>query len=342
MARQTDAAELTSAWRALADSRDQVQGWNTIPVATDLRVNVRAGRHFPGNEEALLVGFKTVHLSGSTKLPEGRGFNVSLVEIADGGNGLTWISLSRVVAGTFEMFSAMSVDILNSLASLGATAEDLFLDVFLARIAAWQYFMERGGISVLGAEAEIGLFGELVLLNALLDRAVDQVSVVDSWRGPLGSIRDFELADISIEVKATTSRSGFPAVISSLEQLDDAVGRRIYLAAIRLGSIPSGSTLPELISRTRARLDGPSLGRFEALILRAGYLHSLAERYDKRMQVSECMLLAVSQGFPRLTRSQLPPAILHGRYVVDLDLVTAGRSKIEDILPGKEISRGTS
>jgi hypothetical protein len=340
MARLTDAAELTSAWRALADSAEQVAGWNTIPVATDLRVSVRAGRHFPGNEEALLVGFKAVDLSVSTKLPGGRGFHVSFIDLVEGGNDLTWISLSRLTEGTFDLFCAMSVDILNSLASLGLTAEDQLIDSFLGRIAAWQYFMERGGITVLDAESEIGLFGELVLLNAMLDQGVDQIAGVDSWRGPLGSIRDFEFADISIEVKATTSSSGFPAVISSFEQLDDAIGRRIYLAAIRLGSTASGVTLPELILRTSTRLAGPTRGRFESLILRAGYLQSLAERYDRRMQVSECVLLAVRQEFPRLIRSQLPPAILRGRYVVDLDMVAADRMSIEAVLARREVSRG--
>jgi hypothetical protein len=322
LARLTDIAELAAAWRALGDTEDRADGWSTIVVASDLPIRVRAGRHFPGNEEALLVGFGANDLASSTKLPEGRGFSVSLVTLPEGGDGISWVSLSRLGAGTLEMFSAMSVDILNSLASLPHTSEGQLIHSFLARIATWQYFMERSSTSILDVEAEIGLFGELALLNALLDHGIEQNSAVDSWRGPLGSIRDFELANISIEVKATISRSTFPAVISSFEQLDDSIGRHLFLAAIRLESGPSGSTLPELILRTAARLNQSALERFQALVLRAGFLAALSDQYERRIKTLECTLLPVTSEFPRLIRSHLPPAILHGRYVVDLDLVT--------------------
>ena len=54
MALLTDREALLAAWRALADTTSQ-SGWRFIPIATHACCQLRAGRHFPGNEEALLA-----------------------------------------------------------------------------------------------------------------------------------------------------------------------------------------------------------------------------------------------------------------------------------------------
>jgi hypothetical protein len=343
MARQTDVGELAAAWRALIDSSRNTEGWSTIQVASDLHLRVRAGRHFPGNEEALLVGFRASHLPVGIKLPEGRGFGVSLVHLGEITDGLAWISLSRRGLGTIEMFSAMSADILNSIAALSNADEAAVVQKFLARIAAWQYFMERGKSPVLDQEAEIGLVGEVLLLNRLLDCGITPKVATDSWRGPLGAVRDFELGRNSIEVKATISPSDFPAAISSFGQLDDDIGRNVFLAAIRLTVQPSGATLPELITSTEDRLqsDHSATDRFQQLILRAGFLSEHAGRYNMRTFLAALELMHVTDEFPRLIKSKLPAPILTGSYVLDLNQVRASRSRLEDILQATETDNGT-
>ena len=334
MVLQTDAEELSAAWRALTGEDHDTDGWRTIPVAADLPVRVRAGRHFPGNTEALLVGFSSAQLRSATRLPEGRGFRVSLVDLKDAGDHVSWIALSRLGIGALEMFAAMSADILNAVALLRHAGEDRIIQSFLARIAAWQYFMEQGGTSVLGVEAELGLFGELLMLHELIDSGVEPDAAVDGWRGPLGALQDFEIGRAAIEVKSTLSSAGFPAIISSLEQLEDSPGRDLYVAAIRLAQAAAGSTLPELVQRISTLLaEHPStLERFETRVLRAGLLPAHSDRYDRRLTRVERRLIPVTASFPRLTRNTVPPAILRGWYEVDLDRVSAQAEDLDLVL----------
>jgi hypothetical protein len=57
MARLSENEELESAWRALAVTSQTDVGWRSIPLANVPDGKLRAGRHFPENTEALLMGF---------------------------------------------------------------------------------------------------------------------------------------------------------------------------------------------------------------------------------------------------------------------------------------------
>ena len=157
MAQQTEHDELLSAWRALGGNAGGTEGWSTIPLALTGPRRLRAGRHFPGNEEALLVGFTSVHVpAGRPVAPRPR-----LSGVADrfGGRG-RWHALAGVVTphgGSLDMFTMMALDVIATLNAGSATAEDRLFQLFLARIRAWQDFMRRGTDTTLGPEAEIGL-----------------------------------------------------------------------------------------------------------------------------------------------------------------------------------------
>src|SRR3569833_1336910 len=137
MAQRTDAEELRVAWRALAGETGSGSGWRTIPIGANLPVQIRAGRHFPENTEAVLVGFEASLLSGFTQLPEGRGFSVALVSLTKKIGELSWVCLSRSVSGSQELFTTMAADVLNAMASSESISEVALLQIFVSRIAAW-------------------------------------------------------------------------------------------------------------------------------------------------------------------------------------------------------------
>lgn len=322
MAPRTDAEELHTAWRALASNAGSGEGWRTIPIAAALPVKVRAGRHFPGNNEALLVGFSAPHLPPATRLPEGRGFSVSLVDLEQQG-AATWVCLSRSASGSQDLFATMSADVLSAMSAGAGISEDKLFQLFLARIAAWQYFMEHGGAPVLGEDAEIGLFGELLIVADLLAAGLEQRACVAAWHGPESGLHDFELGSGAIEVKSSLASHGAPVTISSLAQLDSSPSRPLFLAAVRLNSDGAGTTLPELASTLTARIlpDQQALHRFRSLLLRAGYLEAHAGRYQRRFVRQGTRMLPVDTAFPRLTRAGIPPEIVEARYELDLDRV---------------------
>lgn len=333
MALQSEREELLAAWRALTGEFDD-EGWRTIPVMFGGPCRIRAGRHFPGNEEALLVGFSSGHIPPADQLPQGRGFLVSRADIEDEGTNSWWIALRRQSAGSLDLFAMMVVDVVATLTRLADGNNSQAIQVFLARIRAWQEFMRRGSDGVLSAEAEVGLFGEIEFLQQLVAAGLPPTIAIDAWKGPFDELQDFRLGTGAFEVKSTLSSRGFPALIGSLEQLDDSLVHPLYLVGVRLALGTTGVTLPEKISDIRDSLDddSPSLTSFNTRLIHAGYFNEFSEQYIRRFTCTESRLLRVCDNFPRLTRGSVAIAIRAARYEIDMDLVPGGDIGILDSL----------
>lgn len=325
--------ELASAWRALAGFADPA-GWRTIRITGAGSCGLIAARHFPGGEEAMAVGFSKNIFDAMPALPEGRGFVVTLLPPSCEDVGRAWIALSRKPTGSLELFTMMASDIIDVLDDPTGGREDVLLRVFLARIRAWQDFMQRRTDDVLGPEAELGLVGELVMLQELLAAGLPPSAAVEAWRGPLSGIHDFAIGDGGIEVKTSASPAGFPAVVGSLEQLDDSRISPLFVAAVRVSIDESGLTLGELIDGTREALTEhrEAVRALNDRLLRAGWLDARSDRHVRRYTPRRTWLMPVTDEFPRLVRSNVPPGILRCRYEIDLDTVALPSMPIGRVL----------
>ncbi len=315
MVRQSD--EFILAWSSLVGAAEG-QGWRTIAVMATSRYRLEAGRRFPGNEEALLVGFASALLPTAEKLPEGQGFNVERVD--PHGDGMTWLALTRKPSGSIELFLSMVCDISGVLGAEPGADTSRLLRVFLGRVRAWQEFMRKGA-QVLRPEEEVGLVGELTMLAAIIEAGVPPALAIESWVGPLDGVQDFELGTGAIEVKATLTQAGFPARIGSLGQLDDSVRQPIFVAGVRLHQTASGQTLPELVSTLRVSIAGDEEARrlLAERVLVAGYFDAHADRYPRRFDLAGIRVIEVTPGFPRLTPGAVPTGVLKVMYDIDLD-----------------------
>jgi hypothetical protein len=334
MAPQSDRDELLASWRALAASESGREGWKTIPLAGAGPGRVRAGRKFPGNEEALLVGFRAVPLPANRDLPHGNGFFVSRVEI-NGELETQWLALARRQDGSLDMFTTMVLDVIDSLRSSAVSREERILHLFLNRISAWQQFMRRGRDLVLPPHLEMALFGELVVLKSLIETGLSSLISVEGWVGPVHGTQDFYLGAAAIEVKTTIATSGFPAIIDSLEQLDDSMRQPLFVAAVRLqlDSPEAAVTLPEIVTFTRALIDNDAdRHMFDTKLVHAGYLDAVADHYKRRFATTDIRLLGVTESFPRLVHGSVPTGVMAARYQLDLDLIEGQRISITDAL----------
>ncbi|MGO9380076.1 MAG: PD-(D/E)XK motif protein [Dissulfurispiraceae bacterium] len=334
MVQQNNARDFSAAWRALADCPDVKDGWRTIPIATHLSCRVLAGRHYPGNEEAIMVGFRSAKISSSEHLPEGQGFLVFKLDEEPDVNGGDWLALIRQPAGSLEIFTMMALDIISTLEASEDQGSDGLLGTFLARIRAWQNFMQRGKDGILGPEAEIGLHGELIVLSLLLRAGVVPRKAVDAWHGPKDGLHDFYIGTGAIEVKTTTSQDSFPTVISCLDQIDNHLVTPLYLAGVRLRVDESGKNLRELVEEIGLLLARDSLlaVSFDILLLHAGYSLAVSKRYTRRFIHSKTMILEVDEEFPKLSRRNVPTGILEARYQMDLDRISAESVSMKDVL----------
>ncbi len=331
MAPPSEREVLLTAWRALAGCTNE-PGWRCIPVATYAHCHLLAGRRFPGNEEALLAGF---HLEiPPTELPLGHGFAVLTVDMGVTEPNRVWFGLVRQPAGNPEMFTLMAADMVSTLGAASGLDEGAIFQLFLDRIRAWQNFMRRGRDGLLSAEAELGLHGELILLALLLDAGLNALSAVESWRGPLHGLHDFEITTGAIEVKTTASEQGFPVKILSLEQLDSRLAEPLYLAGLHLSADPDGLNLSERVEAIRLRLrnDQAVLHTFNTLLLHTGYADAMADRYPRCFVHDRSRLLRVDDHFPSLTRHKVPSEISTVHYEIDLDRIEDADRTLADIL----------
>lgn len=336
MAQLNKAEEISAVWNALAASPRYDEGWMTLPVAVGSPCIVKAGRHFPDNEEAVLAGFRSISSPLKEQLPEGKGFSVREVSLGLESKGLVWIALQRLPAGSLEMFTMMAADIVTTLEGMSAASENRIFSMFIARIRAWQNFMQRGKEGLLGFESEVGLYGELLMLEALLDSDFPPDRAVNSWVGPCDGLQDFMIGTGAIEVKTTTAVGIFPAWISSLEQLDDSLCQPLFLAAIRICQIETGSRLPDRIGNIRAILQTASspevLLDFDLRLLQAGYYDNYSNSYVRKFGYVGTRIIHVDVGLPRLVRSTIPPGILRARYEIDIESISAEDLSLEQAL----------
>jgi len=333
MALQNKTEELLAAWRALTGNPGS-EGWLTIPVTHDAPCQLIAGRHFPGNEEALLVGFSSVNVPPAEKLPQSHGFLVTKTALGADTSGLIWIALCRQSTGSLDLFTRMANDVVLTLEGLRGASDQKAYQIFIGRIKAWQDFMSRNNNSILGPEAELGLFGELDLLKSLITAGMSATFAVDAWCGPIGGVQDFAIGTGAIEVKSTVSSNSFPAMIGSLDQLDDSLTQPIFLAGFRFVLSQSGITLPEQIEIVRNQLSEFPFAKniFDSRILHAGYLDDHVDQYSRRFFQTEKKVFHISDSFPRLTRANVPNEIRNARYEIDLDIITITNTGLEDAL----------
>ena len=140
---------------------------------------------------------------------------------------------------------------------------------------------------------------------------------VAGWTGALKEHQDFSYGETWYEIKTVMEQSE-KVRIQSLEQLSlERIGELvIYRLAKTAGE---GFTLNSLVNELETLLheNSSAAQRFEVLLFQTGYVER--EEYDERSyRLAESMNFTVDENFPRLTKNNLPPAIIEASYSLNL------------------------
>jgi hypothetical protein len=331
MATLSDIGDIVAAWRALAGC-SSTPGWRTIPVES-FPGTLMAGRSFPDDMEALLVESAGKPALLPDDVRGGHGFRVELVEFGSS-PARSALAVVRRPTGSLHLFSTMTQDLVSLVERIPAREIGQTWTRILARLRAWQVFMQRCESATLSSSAELALFAELHVFDMILDKDVSSRSAVESWRGPLGGCHDFVAGGGCLEVKATLGLGPFVAGISSLQQLDESIADPLFLLGLRLVEDPSGHTLPELVERVRLRLVGEVtiLETFDTLLIKAGLLRAAHTSYTRRLALVSIAAFRVTGDFPRLTSRNVHPLIHRASYEINLDLPAPYVANVDDVL----------
>lgn len=176
-------------------------------------------------------------------------------------------------------------------------------------------FAGKAGLS---SDKEVGLFGELLVLEYLINK-IGAGPAVASWQGPLSEEHDFVFGEVHLEIK-TTSGEQRRHMMHGFTQLVPLRGVPLNLVSIQLTrtNIDGGCTLSQLVSQIRAKSGGHRPKIDEALEA-IGWKDDDAELYStfwaKR---GELRAYNVDDRFPALTLARLRSVVPNMKVVSDL------------------------
>jgi len=203
-----------------------------------------------------------------------------------------------------------------------ATDSASSLAVSLAHIRRWKTFLS-GRSQHLSAEEVRGLFAEIVFLLELMDRQISCNAAVEAWLGPERSHQDFIFGNAAVEIKSLSGAERSTVRISSEDQLE-SVNDALFLRIYRLSSLADAAgarSLNEIVTAVQARLgEADAVEAFDRKLVGHGYA-PLPDYDEPRFVVSDVRSYRVSDGFPRLMRSQLPTGIASVAYDIRLETI---------------------
>ena len=226
---------------------------------------------------------------------------------------------------TVEMVSAIVDDPTNS------------ISVCQKVLSRWRQMLERRRAPLNYGDL-VGLFGELHVLRRYIGR--DPAHRLSAWVGPTGAVHDFQVHDLAVEVKSTTTREGRFAEIHGVEQLEPPPGRELALVFLRLRADDSGTSVAEIVDSIKGT--GADAIQLDEIVAATGWEPSPDE---PRFVVTEELFYRVDAAFPRIVPGSfvsgaLPAGLLRLRYDVDLTgahpapFDTVGSESVLDRLAG--------
>jgi hypothetical protein len=181
-----------------------------------------------------------------------------------------------------------------------------FADAVTITLADFQELLESA--LVMSSDREVGLFGELTVLDFLVS-SFGGAQAVAAWRGPNGDEHDFDLGNGDLEVKSTVSEKRVHW-IGSLTQLEPTMGRPLWLLSLQLTTgLGQALTIAGLVTKLRARLIGADLTAFEEKLHSTGWRDKYRATTLRRFRMrSAPLLLPVDESFPALTQARVTAA----------------------------------
>ena len=267
-------------WEQLQDAARAPRGVSWRRLAPESLHNLFVAVAYPGSRRELWYDLPAAAIPEDLQLPSLRSVHVSIRPL-DGSPELVRVNLELEDASLNGVFTALVNDIV---ATVEATRDyESGLAALIARMDRWRRLMRLEGATGLTPQERRGLFGELIVMEQLLENVADAHDVLRTWTGPYAANQDFQLEQVAVEVKTTAAKQPQSLVIASERELDRQGIGRLFLEYISLDERRGGEgrTLPGLVGQLRASLqdDDIALQLLEEGLLHVGYLDAHAREY---------------------------------------------------------------
>lgn len=203
------------------------------------------------------------------------------------------------------------------------------IEKIVAQYKKWLRLLQQIGNGLLPPQSQKGLIGELLYLADLINRH-GETKALGEWGGPEGADQDFNFEDGWAEVK-TTIIAGTSVQVSSLQQFDRSDEGTLIVYFLDKTSSTGTTTisLNEAIELVASKiLTQSNKDLLDLKLSKCGYQSKNADEYSSyRFKLSEKRMYCVSSDFPRLTKENVPPAVIEAQYRIDLPSIEAFRKR---------------
>ena len=283
--------------------------------------------------------------SAEIRLPVLRGVEVTLSPV-DAANIRTLVF--RLLETTQEdIFRTLCLDIVAAAAK--AATEREAVGIALMRTWRWHHLLRGGGSVRLSRQQQMGLLGELYVLERVLLPSLGAFDTVQAWQGPVGSPKDFEVGLVHVESKAHRAGATPKITISSENQLDASGLDALFLHVLELnqatGHDGGAVSLREVADRIVEQLyaqSPPAAQLFETRLMAAG-LDPEDDYSDFQWTESDSAVYLINDDFPRITWGELRTGVSDVRYSISLAECAPFKTSVHalaDCLEEKQIRHG--
>lgn len=310
---------LAATWTALRQDVQAVAGVYERRVFAHSKYSIVVGVSQPAGLTLLLVIVSRRAVRSRLEI-ETRGFRLFVEAAVE--SGRVRVRLEETHRGFSDLFSQLCEDVVDAV--LAAADEEQAVEALRVRVEHWQRFMERAGEG-LSASRQLGLYGELRFLKAVIASGCSPAKAIDGWRGPLAANHDFMYGKVAVEVKSTASNVASRVTIANERQLDETGTEMLLLCHESFDCRGQADrTLPVLVEEIAGLIGDSLIPVFEDRLLLAGYHRSQAGLYGDTGYTSRgCSYYRVSETFPRIVPRDLKIGVHDVQYCIELAGATA-------------------
>lgn len=223
-----------------------------------------------------------------------------------------------------SIFAVLCEDLFNCVFQV--EKEDELIRNIKNRFIKWKELFSLAKEGGLSKEAQLGLYGELILLKNLLKHTKKPVDCLSVWTGPESGIRDFEYNNNAIEVKTSQGHNHQKVTISSERQLDTSLINNLYLFHLSVERRNSEeNTLNHLIEGIICILEENEEAKlnFKKKLCMVGWFEHQKKLYCKISYfIRSENYYHVSHDFPRIEEKDLRRGVGDVRYSIILSSLT--------------------
>ncbi len=281
--------------------------------------DVYLGLKMPEAERMLVLRLPiSLAKSVKNKLPS-QGIRIDKIADPD---DKTRFFLNVVLANSLfsSLFDVLLEDLISQLLPIADPAAAM--RTLINQLDSWEGFFSRYLAGGLTSEQQKGLFGELHVLQLMLNNLPDAGLVIDSWVGNEAALQDFRAGAWAVEVKTSSQTTNERITINGERQLDERPFDHLFLYYINVDVRPNSSpTLNELIIAIRTILQGgnAALFAFNRKLAKAGYFDAQSVVYESvGYAIRDELVFRVTDAFPRIVPTDLRTGVSEVRYAASL------------------------